>query len=94
MNAGLIQLVDTGIQSRREEDRVWKEIKEQGYTAHKTSVCPNGCLQCRLFRRAVNWPNGIPLLSNPAAHKAAALETLCRTYDLSIEAGKHSILAS
>ena len=61
------------------------QLEEDGFLLHKDKGCEYGCNFCREFRRVTNWPDGIPLLKNPAAYQKAVLYQLCHHYNLRLE---------
>lgn len=61
------------------------QLEEDGFLLHKDKGCEYGCNFCREFRRVTSWPDGIPLLKNPAAYQKAVLYQLCHHYNLRLE---------
>lgn len=61
------------------------QLEEDGFLLHKDKGCEHGCNFCREFRRVTSWPDGIPLLKNPAAYQKPVLYQLCHHYNLKLE---------
>lgn len=78
-----VAVIQRGLVGKRSE--ATQKVEEAGFMLHRTSDCKEGCHQCCEFRRTIGWPQGIPLLKNPAAYQKELLHQLCNHYQLQLE---------